>query len=418
MADLTLIAVVLAIVAATRVRIAKASLTSPMIFIAAGVLLGPDVLDLVDLQLEREGVSLLAEFTLALLLFADASRIDVRRLRASISIPARLLGIGLPLTIALGTVVTALLLTDLGWAEAALVAAILAPTDAALGEAVVTNEAVPIRVRQALNVESGLNDGLAVPAVTIFLSLAIGSAVEPASEVIRDAIAEIGIGVGVGVLVAYCLARLSMLAMARSWSDAEGYRLVMLAGAVVAFSGSTAAGGNGFIAAFVAGLFVRMFAGDEIDEQTELTEDAGQIGAAATFVVFGSLMVVPALDALSVPVILCALAMLTVGRMLPVWVALLGSGMRPQTVAFIGWFGPRGLASMVFGLLVLEEEALTTGEDLFSVIVIVIVTSVVLHGVSAEPLATRYGAWFARHGHDDMEEMVVVPSVMARSQRR
>lgn len=418
MVDLAVVAGVLALVAATRQLISTLPITAPMIFVAAGVLLGPDVGGLIEIELESETVALLAELTLALLLFSDASRIDVRRLRRSIALPARLLGIGLPLTVAMGTLVTALLLTDLSWAEAALIAAVLAPTDAALGEAVVTNDAVPIRVRQALNVESGLNDGLVVPAVAIFLSLAVGADLDDPGHLLTEALTEIALGVAAGLVVAFLLARTAMWAMEHRWSDAEGYRLLMLGGAFVAFAGSVAAGGNGFIAAFVCGLLVRAFVGETTDEQTELTEDAAQIGAAATFVVFGALLVWPAFDALSPAIAVCAIGTLTVGRMLPVWLALLGTGLKLPTVAFIGWFGPRGLASMVFGLLVVQEEELVGRGDLFAVIVLVIVASVALHGVSAAPLAVRYGRWFDAHGRDDMMESEMVPSSMLRGERR
>lgn len=417
MTSLALVAGVVAVVATFRHRIGELPVTPPMLYVAAGLLLGPDVADILTLELESETVALLAELTLALLLFSDASRIDVRRLRSSIALPARLLGIGLPLTVAMGTLLTAMVLTDLGWAEAALVAAILAPTDAALGEAVVTNDAVPIRIRQALNVESGLNDGLVVPAVTIFMSLAAGHELEGGWTLATDAFAEIGIGLGVGLGAAFVLSKLAMWAMDRSWSDAEGYRLLALGGALAAFAAATAAEGNGFIAAFVCGLLVRAFMGEPVDEHTELAEDAAQIGAAATFVVFGALLVWPAVEVLTVPIAACAIGTLTIGRIIPVWVAMLGAGLRTPTIAFVGWFGPRGLASMVFGLLVVQQESLTGRSDLFSVIVLVIIASVVLHGVTAAPLAKRYAAWFELHGNHDMEESVMVEPAMLRGER-
>lgn len=417
MLDLAIVAGVLAVVAAVRHLIEDLPVTAPMLYVAAGVVLGPDVAGLLDIELESETVAILAELTLALLLFADASRIDVRRLRRSVALPARLLGIGLPLTVALGTVMTALLLTDLSLAEAALIAAVLAPTDAALGEAVVTNEAVPLRVRQALNVESGLNDGMVVPAVTIFLSLAIGTELDGPDRLAVEALTEIGLGLLAGAAVAFALTRVAMLAMERRWTDSEGFRLLMLGGAVAAFAGATAAGGNGFIAAFVCGLLVRAFMGEPVDTQTVLAEDAAQIGATATFVLFGALLVWPAFDALTPLVAVCAIGTLTMGRMVPVAISLIGSGLKGPTIAFIGWFGPRGLASMVFGLLVIQEEALVGREQLFSVIVLVIVASVVLHGMTAAPLAGRYGRWFDLHGNHDMEEAVVVEAPMLRGER-
>jgi NhaP-type Na+/H+ or K+/H+ antiporter len=415
--DLALVAGVLAVVAAIRHLITDLPITAPMLYVAAGVVLGPDVAGLLQIELENETVAVLAELTLALILFSDAARIDVRRLRHTVALPARLLGIGLPLTIASGTLLTALLLTDLNWIEAALIAAVLAPTDAALGEAVITNEAVPLRIRQALNVESGLNDGMVVPAVTIFLSLGIGAELDDPGRLVLDALGEIGLGVVFGAVIAFALSHVTTLAMERNWTDSEGSRLLMLGGALGAFAGSTAADGNGFIATFVCGLLLRAFMGEPVDRQTTLTEDVAQIGATATFVLFGALLVLPAFDALTPLVALCALGTLTIGRMIPVAISLVGAGLRPTTVAFVGWFGPRGLASMVFGLLVIQEEALAGREQLFAVIVLVIVTSVVLHGVSAAPLANRYGRWFDRHGNHDMEELAAVEPAMLRGQR-
>ena len=417
MTDVALIAAIAVIVAAIRERVGTLPITAPMLFVGVGVVLGDDVLGALSLDVESETVALLAEFTLALLLFADASRIDVRRLRSSIGLPVRLLAIGLPLTVAMGTMLTALLLTDLSLVEAALVAAVLAPTDAALGQAVVENQAVPIRVRQALNVESGLNDGLVVPAVSLFLALSVGDDVEGPGILAVEALGEIAIGGAIGCGLAFVMARLVSVAMARHWTDAEGYRLVALGTAVLSFTGATVANGNGFIAAFVCGLFVRWFVGDEVEDDTELAEDAAQLGATATFVVFGAILVVPAFESVTLPIAACAIGTLTLGRMIPVWFALLGTGLKLPTVAFIGWFGPRGLASMVFGLLLLEETELSGADELFAVIVIVIVASVVLHGITAAPLAARYGAWFERNGRDDMQEAQMVEAAPLRGER-
>ncbi len=417
MADVAIIAAILLLVAATRERVSSLPITAPILFVGLGVLIGEDILGALTIDLESETVALLAEFTLALLLFADASRIDVRRLRSSIGLPVRLLAIALPLTIAMGTMVTAMLLTDLTLFESALVAAVLAPTDAALGQAVITNPAVPVRVRQALNVEAGLNDGLVVPAVSLFVALSIGDDVDGPGALAGKALSEIAIGVAVGCGLAFLMARLVTIAMDRGWTDAEGYRLVALGTAVLAFTGANVAHGNGFIAAFLCGLFIRWFVGREVEDHTELAEDAAQLGATATFVVFGALLVVPAFERLTLPVVLCAIATLTVGRMIPVWISLLGTGLKLPTVAFISWFGPRGLASMVFGLLLLEETGLDEGNDLFAVIATVIVASVVLHGVTAAPLAERYGAWFDRHGHDDMQESRMVECPPLRGER-
>lgn len=416
MADLAIIAGAIAAVSLVRTRISRWPVSTAMLFVAVGVVLGTDVTGALDLELRDESIALLVELTLGLLLFADATRIELGR-GASFGIPVRLLAIGLPLTIGLGAVMTALLLTDLSWAEAALVAAILAPTDAALGEAVVTNPSVPVRIRQALNIESGLNDGLVVPVVTVFAALAVGEELGDPAELMSEAVAEIAIGVAIGAVVAVLLVALVRVAMQRRWTDAEGLRLVALGGALVAFGATDALGGSGFVAAFVCGLLARRLAGESLCERVELVEDLGQLGAAATFLIFGAVMVWPAFEQVTPLVLICAVGTLTVGRMLPVAVAMIGSGLRPPTIVFLGWFGPRGLASMVFGLLIVADPDLDRSDDLFAVIVVVVVLSVVLHGATAAPGARRYGAWYERSGGREMmpAESMDVPIGRTRS---
>ncbi|MGI9605077.1 MAG: cation:proton antiporter [Acidimicrobiales bacterium] len=404
MGDIAFLASIIAVVSLARVRLRALPLTAPMLFVAIGLVLGPDLLGVLDFGLDDETVALVAELTLALVLFADAARIDVKGSCANFDLPVRLLGIGLPLAIGLGTVMTAAVLTDLSWAEAALVAAVLAPTDAALGEAVVSNPAVPVRIRQALNVESGLNDGLVVPVIAVFSALAVGDELEGAGSIVGEALGEITIAVAVGGAAAFALARIVPLIENRGWTDEEGFRLVALGVGVGAFAGSVAAGGNGFLAAFVCGLAARFLLGPMVTEHTELAEDLGQVGAAATFTIFGAVMVWPALEVTSPLIVLCAIGTLTVGRMIPVAISMIGTGLRRPTVGFLGWFGPRGLASMLFGLLILAEGEVRNSDQLFSVITLVIVASVVLHGITATPLAERYAAWYEHSSPDSMME--------------
>jgi len=414
--NLVVLAVALVSVSLVREWISSKPISVPMLFVGAGVLVGPDVLSIVDLKLGDESVVLVAEATLATLLFADAARIDTKTLKHSLSLPARLLGFGLPLTVALGTVVTSLLLTDLSWAEAALVAAILTPTDAALGEAVVSDSRVPVRIRQALNVESGLNDGLVVPAVMLFLALSAGEEVDDPGTFLTEALIEIFLGVAIGVGAGYVLARAMRYCQQNHLTDAEGLRLVALGGVAVAYGLATTTGGNGFIAAFVAGLALRLAFGDDASKHTELAEDLGQVGASVTFMLFGAMMVGPALGAATIPIVVCAVGTLTVGRMLPVRIAMVGSGLKPPTTAFIGWFGPRGLASMVFGLLVVVERG-QGADGLFSIISLVILASVVLHGITASPGVSLYSRWFAANGHPEMSESMAVPEMPVRWRR-
>ena len=406
MTTIAIVAIVVAAISLFRERLRTLPLTTPMLFVFAGMLLAPEALGVFDVEVDDELIAFTAELTLALLLFSDAARIDTTTASTTLTLPARLLGIGLPLSIAMGTVVTALLLTDLTWAEAALVAAILAPTDAALGEAVVANPAVPAKVRQALNVESGLNDGLVVPVIAVFSVLAADSELESAGTLVSEALLEIAIAVAVGVFAAAMLAMILPRIEQRNWTDAEGFRIMALGIGVGAFAGSIALGGNGFVAAFVCGLVVRRLMGERVTKHAELAEDVSQVGAAVVFLLFGALMVWPALEHISPLIALCALGTLTVGRMLPVWVALIGTHLQRPTIWFLGWFGPRGLASMLFGLLLLTDGEVDRPDQLFAIITLVVLTSVILHGITASPGARLYAQWFddMSDGDDDMSE--------------
>lgn len=411
-----ILATILALVSLVRERIATWPLTAPMLYVAAGLVLGPHSLNFLQVDLDDESVALAAELTLAVLLFSDAARIDTGTLRESLSLPTRLLGLGLPLTILSGTVVTALLITDLSWIEAGLVAAVLAPTDAALGQAVVSDPRVPVRIRQSLNAESGLNDGLVVPVIAVLLSLSIGEEIESVGGLVGEALLEIGLGVAIGVGIGFLMGQLVPWVQRKQWSDSEGQRLVAMGGALAGFAGATAAGGNGFIAVFVCGLALRRIMGKEAAKHTELAEDLGQIGASATFILFGALMVWPAFTLVTWPIIICAIATLTLGRMVPVALSMVGAGLRMPTVAFLGWFGPRGLASMIFGLLIVTERG-AQADELFSIVAIVIAGSVLLHGLTSAPGAARYSRWFAVHGHPEMAEASETPESPIRWHR-
>lgn len=380
-------------------QVARLPVSGPMVFVAFGLAFGEDGLGLLGLQVGGAETEVLAEATLAVLLFSDATRIDLPSLRREAQLPVRLLGIGLPLTLGLTTLITALAFTELSGAEAALIAAILTPTDAALGQAVVASPVVPTRIRQSLNVESGLNDGLVVPFVTLFLGLAAGEEAGDVGSFVGTALEEIAIGVGAGVVLAGLagLAFDRVMVVDRMDIDPAIRQIAGLAIGVGAFAASDALEGNGFIAAFVAGLTLRGVMKARAAELVELSEDVGQLLSLLTFVVFGATLVGPALDDLTLTLAVAALLILTVGRMLPVAVSLLGSGVRPPTVVFLGWFGPRGLASMLFGLLLITESQVEAGADLFTVVTWVIIVSVVLHGATATWGANAYGNWYRTH---------------------
>ena len=411
-ADIAVIAALIVAFALVSRRVASMPLTMPMVFVALGAL--TDWFGIVELGVQTEGVAVLAEITLAIILFGDAARMDVRSLEREVGLPARLLGIGFPLTVILGAVLFALLIPGLSGWEAALVAAILSPTDAALGQAVVEDRSVPKWVREGLNVESGLNDGLAVPAVLLFIALATGEETDPGFWG-RFVFEQVGFGVVIGV--ACGLVGGSLLVRSHRHGLVMGIyaQLATLSIAILAFAGAEVAGANGFIAAFTAGLSFGAATGrQQAEEFDEYTEDTGRLLAIASFFVFGNLFVVSAVGDTTIAVVACAFLALTVMRLAPVYLSMTGMGAAPQTKLFIGWFGPRGLASMLFGLQLLEEgvaEGLSDADELFAIIAWTVVASVVAHGASATWGARRYGEWYASmpdHERDVMPESAEV----------
>ena len=385
----TIFVVILGFAALSR-RLDGTSVTAPMLFTGAGLAVGAKAAGLVDFEQSGRTVKLLAEATLAVVLFADASRVDLRTLREEYRVPARLLGIGLPLTLAAGFA-TALALLGLQWPEALVLAVVLAPTDAALGQAVVTLPSLPSLVRQGLNVESGLNDGLCVPLFTVALALASTEAgLTGGHHALVLVVEAIGygtlVGAGTGALAAAVLRP----------ADALWRQLVPVAASVLAFTTADAVGGSGFIAAFVAGLVFGALARRTADDVDTTVESLGALLGAATFVVFGASFLEPALASVTWAVAGYAVLSLTIVRMLPVAIAMHGTRARPPTLAFLGWFGPRGLASIVFAVLIVEADGTLPHEQLLlTTIWATILLSVLAHGVSAAPLARRYAGWYA-----------------------
>src|SRR5215211_1299227 len=372
-------------------RLEGTVLTAPLVFVAAGFVLGPAGLGVAEFALDEHTVLLLGEIALAIVLFTDAARTNLSTLRENEGLPLRLLGIGMPLTIALGTVVAALLLTGLTFWEAAIVGTVLAPTDAALGQAVVNNPRVPIRIRQALNVEAGLNDGLSVPFLALFLTLAVAEEeLQSASYWIRFALEQVGLGVLVGVGVGLAGGWLVSWASKREWMTESFERLVLLALAIIAWALADQIGGNGFIAAFVGGLVVGPTVERVGERVIRFTEAEGQLLNLSVFFIFG-VLVLGAIQHLSWEVALYALLSLTLIRMLPVALSLYGTHLRGISVLFAGWFGPRGLASIVLGLIVVAEAPLLAGrEEIELVVALTVLLSVLLHGLTAAPLSAVY----------------------------
>ena len=371
-------------------RLEGTILTAPIVFVAAGMVLGPAAFGLVEFGLDDHTVLLVGEIALAIVLFTDAARINLSALRQNEGLPLRLLGIGMPLTIAIGTAAAALLLTNLSIWEAAIVGTVLAPTDAALGQAVVSNPRVPVRVRQALNVEAGLNDGLSVPFLALFLILAVEEERLSANLWIRFALEQVGLGVLVGIGVGLTGGWLVSQASRRAWMTESFQRLALLALALIAWALADQIGGNGFIAAFVGGLVVGPTVERVGEQLIRFTEAEGQLLNLSVFFIFG-VLVLGTIQHLSWEVAVYALLSLTLVRMLPVALSLYGTHLRGISVLFAGWFGPRGLASIVLGLIVVEEAPLLAGRDeLEMVVALTVLLSVLLHGLTAAPLSAVY----------------------------
>jgi NhaP-type Na+/H+ or K+/H+ antiporter len=402
-------------------RVDGTSLTPAIVFVGVGLLVGAHALDLLDVSPTGESVKLLAEATLTLVLFVDASRIDLRTLRREYAVPARLLGVGLPLTIALGAAVGAALFGALSVPEALLLAVVLAPTDAALGQAVVTEPRLPSRIRQGLNVESGLNDGICVPLLFIVLAIAEADAGDVAStHAVRLVVEEIGYGIAAGALAGVVTAIAITYAGNRRMIERSWLQIVPVAGAALAYGLAAPVGGSGFIAAFVAGMTfgaLRQPVGESDGEATLLTDELGELLNGVTLLVFGAALLWPALDGLTWRIVLYAAASLTIVRMGPVAIAMLDTGARRPTVAFLGWFGPRGLASIVFAAIIVQEADLPHTNTILLTTYATVGLSVLLHGVTAAPLASRYASWFGSHALDAMPAMESVPAGTHRWRR-
>ena len=410
-----LVALALLGVAAVSRRLSGTPVTPTMLFVAFGLLVGPKALDRIDVSSTSAAVRTLAEATLALVLFADSSRIDLRHLRRAADVPVRLLGIGLPLTIALGSAIAAIVFGQLSIEEAVVLGVALAPTDAALGQAVVSDPRVPERIRQGLNVESGLNDGICVPLLFAAVAAAdVQSAISEGRSAATLLLEEIGYGVVGGVVGGLVVAMIVIHAGRRDLIAGAWRQVIPGAGAALAYGTASALGGSGFIAAFVAGMTFRLALRRDPEHINDLSEQVGNVLNGVTFLFFGAILLGPALGELTWELALYAVLSLTLARMLPVVIAMLGTRARPPTLAFLGWFGPRGLASIVFAVIVIEESNLPHEHLIVLAIYLTVGLSVFAHGLSAAPLANRYARWYEQHPRDQAPPMESAPTDVTR----
>ena len=380
---------------AVSARLERADLTAPVVFVAVGGILA--AAGLVDAPEAPVALTPLLEITLVWVLFSDAARLPIHELRHDLGRYLRLLAIGLPLTILAGWGLATWLLPGLGIWLALVVAAALAPTDAALGVPVVTNPAVPSRVRRLITVESGLNDGIATPVVMLAIAGAAAATGLEAESALGGALTELGIGAIVGIAVGFGGGWSLRWARRRAWAAEDFVGIAVLALALLAYAAALVLQGNGFVAAFCGGLAFGAAAGRRGSSETVFLEQASGLVSLLVWLAFGAIAGPILLDRLDLAIVLYAVLSLTVVRMIPVAVATLGAGLDRDTVLFLGWFGPRGLASLVFALIALEELG-AGADDAVAAIAATVFLSVFAHGISAGPLAARYGRAAAARG--------------------
>ena len=391
-------------------------LTGPILFTAFGLLAGPELLDVVTVELSSEVVQLVLEVTLVVILFTDAAIIDVRAVAKNLFVPARLLTVGLVLTMAAGIGMSYVLFGDIGFWAAAVIAVVLSPTDAALGQAVVTNERVPQVIRQGLSVESGLNDGIVVPFLAIAVAGAAGE-MQTLGGIATVFLEEIGVALIVGLAVGWIGGRLMVFSYERGWMTREWRQVSVPLLAALCFLIADPLHGSGFMAAFVGGLMFGHIVRERYADICTFSEAIAYLMTMLSFFLFGAVLLGSVVTAITWRVVVYALASLTVVRMVPVAAALFGSKLAPPSVAYLGWFGPRGIASLVFvGTVVVqaEPEACAT---ILTVVATTVALSVLLHGLSAWPLSNLYANWYERseESEDEMMEAIEPQHIPVRS---
>ncbi len=371
-------------------RLERTMISGPMVYIGFGILAGPLVLGWLDLDVGAVDLRVVADLTLALVLFLDAANANLNVLQRFSGLPARMLLLGLPLSIALGILVGYLVFDGLGIFEIAVLATMLAATDAALGKPVITNQKVPEELREALNLESGLNDGLCVPVLFLFIALAIGhEAANDSTALALELVArELGVGLAVGMGLALAGFALLKWAQKRGWLTEIWRQIPVVAMAFSCFALAQTLHGSGYIASFAGGMLFGYLARSDAHELILAGEGIGEVLAMTTWLIFGVAVIGHTGQLFSLQAFIYALFSLTVIRMIPIYLALIGSGEKPAARLFLGWFGPRGLASIVFAIIVLGYK-LPHGNLLVQTVIYTVILSVVLHGLTANPLARR-----------------------------
>jgi len=376
-------------------RIDRTPFNGALVFMAFGLALGPLGLGWLDISIDQTELRVLADVTLALVLFIDAAHADLSALRRFSRVPARMLAFGLPMVIGGGILAGSWIFPGLGLFELAILATIVAATDAALGKPVVTNKALPARIREGLNAESGLNDGLCVPILFTFIALETGVEIQGGSATLalQLVMREIGIGLVVGLGLTAIGVQLVKLASRRDWLSPVWIQVMAVALALGCFSLAQSLHGSGYIAAFVGGVLFGGVAKEQTHELVLAGEGVAEALGLVTWVVFGAAVVGQSFENLTWSALGYSLLSLTVIRMVPMFLALTGTGEPASAKLFLGWFGPRGLASVVFLIIVLDSDL--PGAETISITVLCTVTlSILLHGLTANPLSS----WFVARG--------------------
>ncbi len=400
----------LALYAASSRRLRQSLVTGPMISLVFGALVGPEGLGWLNFSLGNNAVEGIFEVTLALVLFVDASEVDLGALRWQFGIPGRMLVVGLPLVMLLGLGAAMLVFPGVDMIGLVLIAVILSPTDAALGQAVVSNRRVPIAIRQGLKVESGLNDGLALPVliVVVILQQAEGVA-DPVEIFLETFLEEVGLGLIAGAAIGLVGGYLVKWSTQNRWASPNSLGIAEIAVAGIAFGLAKHLHGSAFIAAFVAGLVLGHLTRNLEEEAEYFGHDLVEIATMIAFATFGGAVFGPALGDLSVQIVVYAALSLTLIRMIPVATSFLGTRLNWRTTLFCGWFGPRGVASVLFAYLVAREGFDFGGAEVVEATVTwTVALSVFLHGITAWPLSNRYGAWYDRDGRGGPEDGFVI----------
>ena len=389
MAIMTLFAFVFSLIAG---RVERSAVSGPIIFIAFGLLAGPVGLGILDLDVRAVELRVVVDLTLALVLFIDAANADLTTLRSHATIPRRMLLVGLPLCIALGAATGMVIFPDISVFEICILATILAATDAALGKGVVSNKTVPARIREGLNAESGLNDGMCVPVLLVFLALATGTGGEDGStQLALELVArEIGIGLAVAVVVTLAAVNLLTLSVRRGWLNEVWGQIPVVTLALACFTLAQTLHGSGYIAAFVGGLLFGHFAKDKTHKLVMAGEGIAELLAMFTWLIFGAAVMGQYWIGMTPDIVIYSLLSLTLIRMLPNLIALAGTGEKLEAKLFLAWFGPRGLASIVFFIIVANAD-LPNESVLGHVVVCTITLCVVAHGLTANLWARGIG---------------------------